>query len=259
MIGMKEYLETEIKGDIERLEEKFQEISRILIGATSQEEALDEKTHRMVMKAKDLIWSLEVNDLERLSIRFSQYSALEPEVKKTKRINLELTKELSDLREELYKTYEPVKSFADIAEIKLHTTDTYSYHIELRFDPFMFEKKFEVNKYFKRYLRQKVLPEIGKKLIDIFTHKVGLKCEKRELDEEPMAKIFAVEISAPSFPMHVKESDLERVVRHIWEHPSRYHDVGRDDSTRAYYSFLKYLWIEYQDGSEVRLAEIVKF
>lgn len=65
--------------------------------------------------------------------------------------------------------------------------------------------------------------------------------------------IYGME-KAEDFKKEVEEEDLVSVCWDIWEHPDKYagHPLGE-----PYYDFLKYLWVRYPDGEEIRLAEIV--
>ena len=64
--------------------------------------------------------------------------------------------------------------------------------------------------------------------------------------------IFGSEIN---FDKHVPESEIVKVCQDIWDNPSKYSDY-KNDSAEVYYYFLKYLWVKYPDGKEIRLAEI---
>lgn len=59
-----------------------------------------------------------------------------------------------------------------------------------------------------------------------------------------------------SFNLEVEECDIKTKAMHIWNHPSKYSDYN-DGSEKAYYSFLKFLWIKYPDGKEIQLARFV--
>lgn len=75
----------------------------------------------------------------------------------------------------------------------------------------------------------------------------------------PLDKSHAVCVIVGSeidFKLEVAEFDVEAKARDIWANPDKYWDVLRD-TERAYYGFLKYLWISYPDGREVRLADII--
>lgn len=66
-------------------------------------------------------------------------------------------------------------------------------------------------------------------------------------------KIRGTEIG---FEKDVPEDQILEVAQDIWDHPSKYSDY-KDGSDASFYSFIKYLWITYPDGHEVRLDSIV--
>lgn len=59
-----------------------------------------------------------------------------------------------------------------------------------------------------------------------------------------------------SFTKEVPLSQIKEVAQDIWDNPSKYSDY-KDGSDQSYYGFLKYLWIEFPDGGEARLASYV--
>lgn len=73
---------------------------------------------------------------------------------------------------------------------------------------------------------------------------------------EETAKIFTCEINGTGFPITVPMSELAEKAQEIWDHPNRFCNV-EPGTSEAYYDFLKFLWVEYPDGSERRLVDIV--
>ena len=65
--------------------------------------------------------------------------------------------------------------------------------------------------------------------------------------------IHGVEIE---FEQFVAPEDIERVCQDIWDYPEKYSEY-QAGSESAYYEFLKFLWVEFPDGSEKRLADMV--
>lgn len=59
---------------------------------------------------------------------------------------------------------------------------------------------------------------------------------------------------ASDFKLTVPEEQLFYKVQDIWDHPKKYYTYSGD----SYYSFLKFLWIEYSDKTEIRLCDIIK-
>lgn len=59
------------------------------------------------------------------------------------------------------------------------------------------------------------------------------------------------------FEQIVAPADLEIICHDIWDHPEKYSDY-QNGSDGAYYGFLKFLWVKFPDGTEKRLADIVK-
>lgn len=59
------------------------------------------------------------------------------------------------------------------------------------------------------------------------------------------------------FEKFVAPEDVEKVCQDIWDHPDKYSDY-QAESDSAYYDFLKYLWVEFPDGTEKRLGDVVK-
>lgn len=58
-----------------------------------------------------------------------------------------------------------------------------------------------------------------------------------------------------AFQKYVPAGLIEQTCAEIWNHPNRYspYAPGSED---AYYNFLKFLWVQYPDGSTKRLAQI---
>ena len=73
-----------------------------------------------------------------------------------------------------------------------------------------------------------------------------------EEEKEKQCRIYGSEIS---FELFVTEKDLKEKVADIWTRPSKYWDV-KDGGESAYYSFLKYLWVDFPDGSDIKLADV---
>ena len=65
--------------------------------------------------------------------------------------------------------------------------------------------------------------------------------------------IHGVEIEFEKF---VAPEDIEKICQNIWDHPEKYSEY-QEGSESAYYNFLKFLWVEFPDGTEKRLADIV--
>lgn len=57
------------------------------------------------------------------------------------------------------------------------------------------------------------------------------------------------------FERFVAPEDIKSVCLDIWRHPDKYSDY-QADSDSAYYKFLKYLWVEFPDGTTKRLADV---
>lgn len=76
--------------------------------------------------------------------------------------------------------------------------------------------------------------------------------ELRKQDDK-RCKIFGSEIS---FELFVPTEDIKDVCQDIWDNPDKYSDYKKG-SESAYYKFLKFLWVEYPDGSEDRLVDLV--
>jgi len=68
-----------------------------------------------------------------------------------------------------------------------------------------------------------------------------------------VCKIIGSEID---FMLEVAECEIGAKAKDIWANPGDYWDVC-NGTEGAYYKFLKFLWIEYPDGREVRLADII--
>jgi len=68
-----------------------------------------------------------------------------------------------------------------------------------------------------------------------------------------------IRIEGSEIPFH-KEctvEELREVVEDIWLHPDKYSDY-KPGTDGAYYGFLKYLWINYPDGTSEQLAAYAK-
>lgn len=83
-----------------------------------------------------------------------------------------------------------------------------------------------------------------------------LKSIERQMQpKEPQCRIYGSEIS---FELFVFEKDLKEKVRDVWIKPSRYAlnywEVSDSDES-AYYSFLKFLWIDFPNRETVRIAD----
>lgn len=70
-------------------------------------------------------------------------------------------------------------------------------------------------------------------------------------------KFFEIFSSESDFKLSVPEDTYRMTVKHIWERPEFYTNV-KSQSSEAYYSFLKYLWIKLPNGEELRLADAVQ-
>ena len=66
-------------------------------------------------------------------------------------------------------------------------------------------------------------------------------------------RIFGSEIS---FELFVPIKDIKEICQDIWDNPDKYSDYKKG-SEYAYYKFLKFLWVQYPDGSEDRLVDLV--
>lgn len=63
--------------------------------------------------------------------------------------------------------------------------------------------------------------------------------------------------SAGSFNISFSDERMTlKIAQDIWDNPKKYWDIEDDDN--AYYEFLKFLWVEYPDGKEERLTDVVK-
>ncbi|MHA1948315.1 MAG: hypothetical protein ACW99G_03605 [Candidatus Thorarchaeota archaeon] len=72
----------------------------------------------------------------------------------------------------------------------------------------------------------------------------------KDFTKPPMCKITGSEVE---FSLEVPESEIVAKAKHIFENPLEYSDYNGE---AAYYHFLKFLWIEYPNGDEKRLADI---
>ena len=70
-------------------------------------------------------------------------------------------------------------------------------------------------------------------------------------------KFFDIFSSESDFKLSVPEDTYKMTVKHIWTRPGFYANV-KDQSSKAYYDFLKYLWIRFPTGHEERLAYVVQ-
>lgn len=61
---------------------------------------------------------------------------------------------------------------------------------------------------------------------------------------------------ASNFRKVVNLNEVEAVAKDIWNNPDKYSDYKKG-SEASYYHFLKYLDIEYPDGTEKRLADVL--
>jgi len=52
------------------------------------------------------------------------------------------------------------------------------------------------------------------------------------------------------------EDSLKKICQDIWDKPEEYYKI-KDDVNNYYYDFLKFLWVEDNNGNETRLAEFV--
>lgn len=77
------------------------------------------------------------------------------------------------------------------------------------------------------------------------------KVEALQPDNQPKCRIYGSEIS---FELFVPEKDLKEKVADIWDNSSNYWDV-KNLSDEAYYSFIKFLWIDFPSGETVRLSD----
>ncbi len=73
---------------------------------------------------------------------------------------------------------------------------------------------------------------------------------------ENPTRICKITGSEISFELIVPLTDICKVAKDIWNHPSTYSD-HKDGSEDSYYSFLKFLWIEFPDGYEEQLARFI--
>ena len=69
-----------------------------------------------------------------------------------------------------------------------------------------------------------------------------------------ICKIVGSEIH---FSMEVPEKKIREKCKKIWNNPEGYSDY-KNGSDAAYYNFLKYLWVQYPDGKELRLTDIAE-
>ena len=68
-------------------------------------------------------------------------------------------------------------------------------------------------------------------------------------------KTCVIKGSEIEFRKVVLEADLEAVVLDIWNHADKYSEF-KADSDASYCQFLKFLWVEYPDGTERQLAAV---
>jgi len=81
----------------------------------------------------------------------------------------------------------------------------------------------------------------------------GLLFEIRPIKKQNECQIFGSEIT---FEKIVSMDQVKDVCRDIWEYPNEYFDCG--GNVDAYYSFLKFLWVKFPDGSEKRLVDFIE-
>ena len=70
-------------------------------------------------------------------------------------------------------------------------------------------------------------------------------------------KICIIDGSEIDFRLEVKESAIDEKCQDIWDYPNKYCKYS-NGSEEAYYNFLKFLWVTFDDGREVRLTDIAK-
>jgi Ribonuclease G/E len=73
------------------------------------------------------------------------------------------------------------------------------------------------------------------------------------VDEQKICRIYGSEIP---FEKKVPEENIREVCQDIYDHADHY-SVYKRNSDAAYYRFLKFLWVEFPDGTEQRLTDIV--
>jgi len=56
-------------------------------------------------------------------------------------------------------------------------------------------------------------------------------------------------------PIITTEKEVVQICIDIWDHPSRYSKY-EDKSEEAFYEFVKFLWVNYQDGTSKRLMKV---
>lgn len=55
--------------------------------------------------------------------------------------------------------------------------------------------------------------------------------------------------------LYVPEENIKQVCKEIWDNPDKYSDYKKD-SEKAYYNFLKYLYVKFPDGTEKSLHDV---
>lgn len=80
-----------------------------------------------------------------------------------------------------------------------------------------------------------------------------LKLRQSEI-ENTICKIRGAD-KAYGFKKDCDISELKKVCQDIWNRPEKYSDYSGGET--AYYEFLKYLWVEFPDGTNENLCDIV--
>lgn len=76
------------------------------------------------------------------------------------------------------------------------------------------------------------------------------------LSNRGYVKIFGCDICSDFEILLSEKSLVNRIAQDIWDNPRDYYDIDQEEN--EYYEFIKFLWIKYPDGKEVRLSDIVK-
>jgi len=92
----------------------------------------------------------------------------------------------------------------------------------------------------------------GVTISEIADHYGNLLFEIRPIKKQDECWIFGSEIT---FEKKVPVDKINEVCADIWNNPKQYCDY---DGESAYYNFLKYLWVEFPDGSEKRLVDVLE-
>lgn len=77
-----------------------------------------------------------------------------------------------------------------------------------------------------------------------------LKSIERQIPKEPQCRIYGSEYV---FERFVAISEIDAKCLDIWKNPRKYATFSD-----AYYGFLKFLWIDFPNGTTVRLAEHIE-